>query len=617
MGFASGFSAGADARARRDQINLLKEQRDQELQKQGYDFSSGTMKIRPDSQAEADQLAIKETTQLAKSLQAKLAAQDSDRAFEDFSHTGDANYLQKALDNNPDLKQAWGVRGIHLIGNIDFENDANLLARAGFKPSEYDTPEKQAIIKKNIFKTYDGKNWNISLANKAVAETGTLSRLGNRRGDVLTSNYQQFVDLMAGPKSSANTVEGHKYEKEITAAIEKYPNVPSNLVAAMMNVESANNPHAVSSKGARGLMQLMPKTATELGVADPTNPAQNIEGGVKYISQLLDKYQGDVNKALAAYNAGSGNVDKYNGIPPFGETQNYVSKVLSNFDAGELYYGRTADQTISTILEHHRAIANAKQGTTNKNVDMLAQNEVNKTSVAQQANDIKLKTEGQTSKQKDLNAADDETQNLLDKFGGSDQFYQTDFNNQENYNKAYKNMVKIEELTNTAPSEAEKKQITDLRTLINLGSDVSKLTVSETGVIDKNLGNLKKYFSENVKGTSAKTAWAAYRNIYIHAMAGTAQTPQEAKRNAEALGSLGTQLGPTLAMFNTSLSQVSTQLDSVSRNMNPYSAQIRLGADKKKLDSVRENINNTIRYLNGMAPISSNRKSLDEIFKAK
>ena len=112
----------------------------------------------------------------------------------------------------------------------------------------------------------------------------------------------------------------------IEAAARKYK-VDPKLVAAVAEVESNGNQEAVSSAGAIGVMQLMPDTAASLGV-DPYNKQQNIEGGAKYLRQMLDTFGGDTKKAVAAYNAGPGAVKDYGGVPPYKETQNYVNKVL-------------------------------------------------------------------------------------------------------------------------------------------------------------------------------------------------------------------------------------------------------------------------------------------------
>ncbi len=106
--------------------------------------------------------------------------------------------------------------------------------------------------------------------------------------------------------------------------------VPAELICGLMIQESGVNPRARSSVGATGLMQLMPATARRMGVQNIHDPVQNIEGGVRYLRYLMDLFHGNIPKVLAGYNAGEGAVQKYGGVPPFAETQNYVPSVLAN-----------------------------------------------------------------------------------------------------------------------------------------------------------------------------------------------------------------------------------------------------------------------------------------------
>lgn len=117
------------------------------------------------------------------------------------------------------------------------------------------------------------------------------------------------------------------YRTQIQQAANEF-SLPASLIQAVIHAESAFREKAVSRKGAQGLMQLMPAVARELRVKDPFQPSQNIMGGSKLLSELLDLYEGDKKLALAAYNAGQGAVERYKGIPPFPETQQYVRRVL-------------------------------------------------------------------------------------------------------------------------------------------------------------------------------------------------------------------------------------------------------------------------------------------------
>jgi Rod binding domain-containing protein len=156
-----------------------------------------------------------------------------------------------------------------------------------------------------------------------------LSVLNNRADG--GENAGNISDNLANSASGYASGEYTSIDSLAKAASKTY-GLPYNLIKAVIKTESGFNPNAISSKGAVGLMQVMPQTAEEMGIADVSNPVANVFCGSLYLKKMLDRNKGNIELALAAYNSGQGNVDKYGGIPPFAETQNYVKKVLNYYN---------------------------------------------------------------------------------------------------------------------------------------------------------------------------------------------------------------------------------------------------------------------------------------------
>jgi len=170
----------------------------------------------------------------------------------------------------------------------------------------------------------------------------------------LDSGSASFVDVPTNDiadyeADAVATVENPKpatVREDISRASDA-TGIDEDFLASVIHNESGFNPRAVSPKGAQGLMQLMPRTAAQLGVRNAFDPAENIDAGSRYLRQLLARYNGDAIKALAAYNAGPGRVAQFNGVPPFTETRDYVARVIREFNQRKQKAAEQKQQKVS------------------------------------------------------------------------------------------------------------------------------------------------------------------------------------------------------------------------------------------------------------------------------
>ena len=193
----------------------------------------------------------------------------------------------------------------------------------------------------------------LSITAMASAQAGEMYIYKDQSGQVLltnvnpSGNFDKFTKKVKvtyypdskmydgasrsyGSSAASKSASRNAYDALIRTSANRH-GIDPGLMKAMMHTESAFNPNARSPVGAQGLMQLMPATARRFSVGNPWNPAENIEGSAKYIAWLLRRFNNNIEYAVAGYNAGEGNVDKYGGIPPFRETRNYVKNVMSRY----------------------------------------------------------------------------------------------------------------------------------------------------------------------------------------------------------------------------------------------------------------------------------------------
>ncbi len=182
------------------------------------------------------------------------------------------------------------------------------------------------------------RNTNVETPQKSFGETAPLVMAREKSADpddaqnVLAKAEEPASETSRQPHATRRQASHtSEIEESITRAAAKY-DLPEHLIRAIIQAESSFRVHAVSPAGAQGLMQLMPQTARELGVTDPFDVAQNIDGGARYFRRMLDMFDNDLKQALAAYNAGPGTVRRFNGDVPYRETQNYIARVMTRLE---------------------------------------------------------------------------------------------------------------------------------------------------------------------------------------------------------------------------------------------------------------------------------------------
>jgi soluble lytic murein transglycosylase-like protein len=206
---------------------------------------------------------------------------------------------------------------------------ASLFAADAPKRTAYDATLRNGFTIHHLRHEVIGSNTRLYTDDKSYLDVPTSDIVDMAESQETTALAPELNPARSEPKAAPDV------DQLVNQASDKHQ-IDADLISSVIRAESGFNPKARSPKGAQGLMQLMPGTASKLGVTDAYDPAANVDGGVQYLRELLLKYDGDIAKALAAYNAGPHRVEQYHGVPPYRETRTYVAKIIKDFNRKKL-----------------------------------------------------------------------------------------------------------------------------------------------------------------------------------------------------------------------------------------------------------------------------------------
>ena len=490
MSFVAGVNAGVNAREVRHKIQMDRDEQNFKLMQAGYVRNNqGGFDILPGGKAELEQMALDNQRQELEiqgtalmAMRNQLVSQDSFALAEEFSESGNANAVQKQIDAKPLLKEFLDTKDIKQIANIDFINDKELLMDIGVTDEMLEDKNIAEALRKNLWKTYNGENWQIGSLPDFVAQTGMLNKVSTARATKIRHGLAKFYAALQG--------EDLELEEQ-KVAIDRYK-------AETDRQELENKYHRSSPT----------PTSTPTSTPTPTS--------------------------------------------------------TSTPSSPEPYIKPTA-------------------------------------------------------KMRNTAAARRAEQKLIEAFGGEAKFWKTDFSKEENFRKASPHLSNIEALSNSKLSQQSRKTLDEVRQLIYLAKNVQNLSAKDIGLVDNFFYGIKQYLYNNTdNSTIAVSSYNAFRNVLLHAFAGSTMSRHEIKRFEEAFGTGYQRLGPVLTKFTTNLGNIKARLMNIKRNSNVYTTHIRLGTDLGEINNIIAAINERISYINGYsAKMKEENKDLYEFEQDK